>query len=191
MNVYGRPEVFVSSFTNDSDPNPLPLWHTWLNPNGIWSNWYPLYGSENSRLAATSNLDGRLEVFTYKAFDNSLWHNWQVTPTSVWFGWESLGDGVIGDPVVARNTDGRLEVFAVTKSDSDLFHAWQLPGGGWSDLQPLPGPSADERFMGVYNGFVGVARNAGGGLEVFVIGNDGKVWHRWQISSGWSSWIPL
>jgi hypothetical protein len=186
MNAYGRPEVFVSSFTNDSDPNPLSLWHTWLNPNGLWSDWYPLGGSDNWRLAVTSNLDGRLEVFT-STLESSLLHIWQVTPTSVWSGWDRLGDGVFGDPVVARNTDGRLEVFAITESNSDLVHAWQLPGGGWSGLQSLHA----ELFKGVYNDLVGVGRNVGGGLEVFVIGNDGKVWHKWQISSGWSDWWSL
>jgi hypothetical protein len=36
-----------------------------------------------------------------------------------------------------------------------------------------------------------VARNAGGGLEVFARGTDDRLWHTWQTSDGWSEWDSL
>ena len=38
-----------------------------------------------------------------------------------------------------------------------------------------------------------VATNADGRLEVFVVGNDNNIWHRWQVApnSGWSAWSQL
>jgi hypothetical protein len=186
MNAYGFPEVFVETYSTET------VWHIWLNPGGPWSGWNDLGGSDSVGRAVTSNPDGRLEVFSFNSGAShsatpSLLHRWQESTTGGWSGWDSLGVGITGGPVVARNTDGRLIVFA-RGSNSDLVHARQLPGGGWSSLQSL---SSQEFTGGILHDWIGVARNAGGGLEVFIIGDDGKVWHKWQISSGWSSWFSL
>ena len=36
-----------------------------------------------------------------------------------------------------------------------------------------------------------VARNAGGGLEIFARGTDNALWHNWQTPNGWSGWESL
>jgi hypothetical protein len=101
----------------------------------------------------------------------------------------------LGDPVVGRDAEGRLEVFFVGGDDSrQLYFALQNKSDKKLDLfHPLGHPD------GVYwspNRRPAVARNADGRLEVFIVGTDNILYHRWQTepksSSQWSDkWEPL
>jgi len=171
------------------------LWHIWQTaPNNGWSAGgvlgqpgTPIVGSA----AVGKNQDGRLEVFGVGQ-DKALHHIWQTSPNNGWSSWSSLAappPGIdIGDPRVINNQDGRLEVF-VQAADGNVWHVWQTaPNNGWSSWSSLGIPPA-----GVANGAPFVGRNSDGRLELFVTGDDGNLYHMWQLApnSGWSTWVAL
>lgn len=204
-NSDGRLEVFIVSTDNR-------VWHKWqltFNTNS-WSNWELLGASvrSGSDVAVAMNADGRLEVFVI-ADDGALWHNWQTTASSSssWSGWQSLGGQLRSnsDPVVAMNINdmGRLEVFVIG-IDNALYHKWQnspSSSTSWSSYASLGGSIRTNSDVAVarnsaddpYGGTSGVH---GDRLNVFVIGADNAVYHKWQntlgtITNDWSEWHSL
>jgi phosphatidylserine/phosphatidylglycerophosphate/cardiolipin synthase-like enzyme len=189
INQDGRLEVFVRG----ADQN---LYHIWkLSPSGDWSNWEPFSDDLGRRTLGDASVllagDGRLEVFV-RGDDNVLYHKWQVAPNDGWSEWESfsheyrnLGTEVVGAVAVGINEDGRLEVFA-RGGDHVLYHIWKLsPSGEWSEWNSISGDLgravADDPA---------VALAGDGRLELFVLGDDGVLYHRWQTAPNddWSDW---
>lgn len=134
----------------------------------------PRYGP-----VATTNADGRLEVFAMDAL-GGLVHAWQVTAGGAWSEWESLGLVASAAPVVARNGDGRLEIVAVD-AGGWLVHRWQVIGQGWSPW----------RSFGIAaTGTAAVGTNVDGRLELFARRPDGRLVHGWQSPPhGWSAFV--
>lgn len=139
------------------------------------------------------NWDGRLEVFVVRD-DEEVWHNWHSHPAPAgdWFGWHSLGTpgvGTVGPLAVGTLADGRLEVFAPDIQGA-IWHRWQRPadeGGTWfPHWHPLSTDDSPQAFRGPV-----VAGNADGRLELFIVGDNGEVWHRAQREGGWSRWRSL
>lgn len=186
-NLDGRMEVFAVQSGS--------LWHIWQTaPNNGWSPG-GLLGSPAAGILGDvgigNNQDGRIEVFAVGS-DGELYHLWQVAPNSGWTGWSTLGSppsGIpVGGPCVGSNADGRLEVFLMAR-DGQIWHLWQVaPNSGWSTWASLGGPSA-----AIVNGAPFLGRNADGRLEIFVTGDDGNIYHVWQMApnSGWSAWSPI
>jgi hypothetical protein len=87
---------------------------------------------------------------------------------------------------VGVNADGRLEAFTVA-GIGELWHTFQRDraGGPLSPWETLGRPSS-----GTIRGGPSIGTLFGGGLEVFVVGNDGTLQHRWQ-APGWQSWAGL
>jgi hypothetical protein len=184
----GRLELFVFDITGD-------LWHIWQTAwsNG-WSDWLP-HGSPPGVLvigpvSAVRSGDGRIEVFVVGA-DGHLWNIRQTSPGSDYSGWNDFGTpGVSLDDRagLARSADGRLELF-VRGTDGSLYHQWETGVGtfGWSGWDSFGSPSAS----GLAD-HPALAASADGRLELFITGNDGNVWHTWQVqaSNGWSDWAP-
>ena len=132
------------------------------------------------------NADGRLEGFAI-GNDRMLYHNWQVPTGNGWSGWYQMGGPVAGRPTVAYNADGRMEVFVVGWNNGPLLHAWQYAlNGTWSNLKSEGGTMSSSAG-------VAVARNPGGRLEAFVIGDDDQIWNLWQVApnGGWNGWAPM
>jgi hypothetical protein len=215
INQDGRQEVFAVAV---HDASFLQIWQIWQTvPNGGWSGWGKLpsifagtgsLGSVRSsdRITVGRNEDGRQELFAI-VDDDALWHTWQLFPNAGWSDWASLGkprdafpepkDRDISQPVVQRNADGHLEVFA--PGNGAFCNRWQelplnIPVINWRregwNAKPKPKPD------------VGLARleaaiNVGGQLnehiEVFGLGDDGALWHAWQINQTpfWSPWESL
>jgi hypothetical protein len=147
----------------------------------------------------TPSADGRLEMFfvaTDLINNGSMWHQWQTAPNNGWSGWENTfgfppgTQGFRRPPAVAANADGRLEFFAAT-TDGTLWHRWQTaPSNGWSDYGSFGAlPTGGNAVPGT----PAVASNQDGRLELFVVGADSALWHRWQTApnNGWSDWSPL
>jgi hypothetical protein len=202
----GRLEVFCVGQNNAGDDTAL--WHLWQTaPSNGWSEWSsfdnppPGFGGVQgtSRLwdspVVAANADGRLEVFgvgvdlqaVYQG--GALWHQWQTAPSNGWSDWSSFGipSGVnlLGTMAVAASADGRLEFFA-PGVDGALYHLWQTaPSNGWSDWSSFGTPPGVQLL-----GVPAVAPSADGRLELFVVGEDGAVYHQWQTapSNGWSGW---
>jgi hypothetical protein len=96
---------------------------------------------------------------------------------------------------LGQNEDGRLELVGTSQDDGSpatVWHAWQTtPSGDWTGWHPFgkPGrgtPSAHTQPATIQHG-------SDGRLEVFVIGGDNALWHRWQtaMNNGWSEWKSL
>jgi hypothetical protein len=206
-NQDGRQEVFAIG----SDGNVWQIWQT--APNGGWSNRAklgkpPAEIRRLDRITLGSNLDRRQELFVMGG-DDALWHIWQVAPNVGWSHWESLGkpkdqnfpqpqDRELSEPCVQRNLDGHLEVFA--PGNGAFCNRWQLMPldrpdkivwrkEGWN---AKPKPAA-----GVGLVWLEAALNVGGPingrLEVLALGEDGALWHAWQVNVPpfWSHWESL
>jgi hypothetical protein len=176
------------------------MWHTWQgHPGGDWQGWQSL-GTPPSPThlfgaALTPNADGRLELFTDKREDLSVWHRWQPEPGGrPWAAWHSLGKPTgstsvsAAPPVPARNTDGRLELF--TWAGGAIWHTWQRrpAAGPWAAWESLGRPQGQSEV-----GEPKLAQNQDGRLEVFALAG-GSVFHRWQPEPGagpWAAWRSL
>jgi GR25 family glycosyltransferase involved in LPS biosynthesis len=190
-NQDGRQEVFAVG----SDGNIWQIWQT--APNGAWSDWTklgkpPAGVLRSDRITVGSNLDRRLELFVI-GVDGALWHIWQVVPNAGWSGWESLSkpeDRDFSEPLVRKNGNGRLEVFA---SANGAFYnrCQEVPNSriwqpdGWNEKPKVQLAVGLTRFE--------VALNFQSRLEAFAFGDDGALWHAWQIdkSPNWSAWQSL
>jgi hypothetical protein len=189
------------------------LWHlAQTSPNGDWSSswvnlggYRPLYVKVDS--AAVGNAaDGRLEVFVTDHKYGHLWHLYQTPPNGDWTrpngdwsAWEDLsrygpfpvgGIGFRSMVAVGSAADGRLAVF-VTGWDGHLWHLHQTsPNGDWSDWVDL---SVYRPLGVVVETSAAVGSAADGRLAVFVMGQDGHLWHLSETSPNgdWSDWVDL
>lgn len=200
-NQDGRQEVFAVG----SDGNVWQIWQT--APNDGWSDWrklgQPPVGIRRSdRITVGSNEDRRQELFVMGR-DDALWHIWQVAPNTGWSDWESLGkpkdhfdgseppkDRDLSEPLVQKNADGHLEVFA--PGNGAFCNRWQeAPNSrvwrhqGWNE-KPKPRPEVGLTWLEA-------ALNFQNRLEVLAFGDDGALWHAWQVDESpfWSKWESL
>jgi hypothetical protein len=171
------------------------VWHTWQTaPNNGWSGWLSrgtpsgvLFGSDSAPAIARA-ADGRLELFIV-ANDLALWHMGQTAPGGSWSGWNShhAPPGLKFQrmrPAVAPGADGRLEIFVVGEDDA-LWHQWQTVANSCWSAWYSHGAPPEAGLMGS----PAVARGADGRLDLFVMGTDGALWHRWQTpNTDWSQW---
>src|SRR5262249_51402552 len=112
-----------------------------------------------------------------------LGNAWLGRPTRHgWHSWDSLlkpSDRQFAKPVVERNADGHLEVSA--PGDGACCNRWQLPANGnewrkvgWNEKPPPRlGPPDGLTWLEA-------ALDVEGRLEVFLMGQNGAVWHIWQ-----------
>jgi hypothetical protein len=183
----GRLEVFV--IDEDGD-----LWHIWQTaPNNGWSGWAKLptiaVASSGPPGGAIRDADGRIEVFIMTSGVEPL-HVWQTAPNNGWTTGALMGKpagGLTGRTPVTRNADGRLEAFGMA-TDKKLWHSWQtVPNGGWSGWATLGGPPSP---VNLGDPRVGVNHN--GQIAVFVLAQDGNVYHIGQTSAtSWGAWASL
>jgi hypothetical protein len=136
------------------------------------------------RPVITKDASGRLDVLWENGNEYQL--RTQASPNSSWEGrmGSELGAGDWdGDPVIARNANGTPEVFWVHEDPSRnyvlhhmlLYNLQQsLPSLGGRSWSPNRKPI--------------VAHNYDGRLEVFMVGSDRQLYHRWQSSPNSSSW---
>jgi hypothetical protein len=191
-NADGRLEVFVR--------NGSSVQHNWqTTPGGGWSGWGSL-GSPNAGAAgdvaaaiapgSAGNWAGCLIVFVVGS-DSSLNFITQTKPNNGWSQWKDLGGpgaplrlpGSSGQqfstPVIGDNAGGTLQAYVVAQDNSIRMIGQQIPGGafaGWTSLG-VPGPTL------ATNPAVGVIPH-NNLLQLFVIGEDGNVYHRSQIRTG-------
>jgi hypothetical protein len=203
-NEDGRQEVFAVG----SDGNVWQIFQT--APNGGWSDWtklgQPRPGIRHvDRITVERNVDRRQELFVMGS-DDALWHVWQVFPNAGWSDWESLGqprdafpktnDRDISQPVVQKNADGHLEVFA--PGNGAFCNRWQeMPLAfpihwrheGWN-AKPKPKPNVGLRSL---EAAINVGGQLNNHIEVFGLGDDGALWHAWQVDHDpfWSAWESL
>jgi hypothetical protein len=182
-NADGRLELFTAGPQNQ-------LVHMWqVAANGGWNpGWESLGGYLSDQPTVGNDKDGRLEVYA-RGNDLAVHHIYQLTPNGAWSGWDRLGSNVRTLVTAGANADGRQELFAVG-AGQDLVHDWQLaPNSNWSGWASLGGQFDYIRPAVGLN-----AKPGDGRLEVFAIGADGSLQHRWQTSAGggWNNqWVVL
>ena len=188
----GRIEVFVIdqhgqlwNIRQTSANSSFTGWNAFGNP-GV---------ALDDRPGLARSADGRLELFVHGT-DNKLYHQWETgVGTFAWSGWNTFdadstpAGGLVDHPVVAPSTDGRLELF-LTGGDGNVYHSWQtIASNGWSTpwVWRVPRAAASAPPL------PGLGRNGDGRLELFAVGHDGNLYHKWQTaaSNGWSQWALL
>jgi hypothetical protein len=190
-NQDGRQELFAIG----TDGHVWQVWQT--APNGGWSDFRDLGAPgpglrRGDRITVGSNADGRQELFAM-ANDDAAWHVWQEFPNAGWSEWRTLDKPAarhLSDPLVKKNADGHLEVFA--PGDGAFCNRWQeSPNSsvwrheGWNE-KPRPRPDVGLTWL---EGALNFTQH----LEVVGLGDDGALWHAWQIDvkPNWSEWQTL
>jgi hypothetical protein len=94
---------------------------------------------------------------------------------------------------LGKNEDGRLELVATSHDDDSsdtVWHAWQRTASGdWTGWHRFGKPASGALFSRP----AAIQHAVDGRLEVFVIGGNDAVWHRWQLAKNddWSPWSSL
>ncbi len=186
-NTDGRQELFLMG---EDDA----LWHIWQQaPNAGWTSWESLGKPKDhdfpepqerdlSEPFVQENPDGHLEVFA--PGNGAFCNRWQEIPNSnVWRhqGWNAKPQPqpAVGITWLEAALDvKRQRVEALTLGDDGaLWHAWQVNQDPfWSSWESLESPPVKIREADRLT----VGANQDDRLEVFVVGQDGAVWHIWQ-----------
>ena len=185
----GRLEVFKVqtdgqlSRKQQTQPGSSDKWDGQWSPLGVGWRF-----SSGRRPAVARNTDGTLQVFSIDNFE--LMYLYQYTPSGQFEG-GAIQDienfSHLGDPVVGRDANGRLWVFFVGGDNSkQLYYAKQNSASSplLEFFHPLGGTWSPNRRPAV-------AQSADGRLEVFMVGLDNQVYHRWQTSPSNSTHGPM
>ena len=173
-------------------------WHEGQNWSGINDNWLSLGGvfPSTAAVSAIARRPDQLDVFITGndgRVYTSWWHegqNWSGINDN----WLSLGGFFpAGNPIsVAARVPEQLDVF-ITGNDGRVYTSWWNPVSGWSGIGdnwlPIGG------FFPV-NAPVAALNRGPDHLDLFVVGNDGRVytswWHQGEAWSGGNdNWLPI
>ena len=169
------------------------LYHKTLTPAG----WQPASGLENlggyvlGKPAAIATAGGRIDVFVVGA-DHALYHKYY--DGTAWLpsqrGYESLGGYVIGNPTVVSSGKNILDVFVIG-ADHALYHKWY---NGYSGVAAwFPSRLEYENLGGYSLSDASAVSMASGRLDVFVVGTDHALYHKYTSnggSIGGLAWLP-
>lgn len=147
-------------FGTTSAPQMYNRWQT--GPNANFTGWNSFAGNGETKVAAATNSDGRLEAFAVRG--TTLVHRWQEPAKGAgwWSDWAPLDNGGTAKVAAARNSDGVLHAFTVSTSGQIYQRSQQQSAAnGWSGSKRL------WTTTGFRNIAVGVRRN--GGLAVFAV----------------------
>src|SRR6266446_6063170 len=152
------------------------LWHRWWGGSS-WGGWESLGGTLTSQPEVVSWDEGRLDIFAVGT-DSALWHRWW--DGSSWGGWQSLGGVLESPPKAVSWSANRLDIFVIG-TNSALWHRW-WDGSSWGGWESLGGVleaqlgtvgSGDDRAR------VDAVAWAANRLDIFGVGMDSALWHRW------------
>jgi hypothetical protein len=124
---------------------------------------------------------GRIDLFV-KGKDSGVWHNWYDGGS--WATWESLGCKILYEPEAVSWGPNRLDVFVVG-TDGELHHKWWdrhflpskmgwEPRKGWESQGGAIKASPTAVCWGPHR------------IDVFVIGKNYAVFHKWFDGKSWS-----
>ncbi len=174
------------------------------NGHGAWQDWRSIGGwMTYDRPVVMGSLYGMVVVVV--GGDYGIYANFNYIGGSWgWSGWQALGGtattGIGGaqSGACTPNTDDPrycdYPAYVFWRDvDGELYENWEAhKPGGWNGRIPMggvfPNPSPSPPV---------VARNGDGRLEVFMIGMDGALWHRYQLDAvgagywSWSNWESL
>lgn len=172
-----------------------------------WTSWTVFAGTRKMKSALTVALNTfttYLEAFAVLD-DDEIYQSWQ-TGSDSWHEWRklwSLGQPKTNsNPVVHTMTgsmfNGMLELF-IRGTNNKIWHTWQTTCDSvknpWSQCTWGAYYAIGENTPADQSQYIlpAVASNIHGGVEVFVTGNDGALWHIWQTKmwGSWSNWESL
>jgi len=170
------------------------LYYNQENAQGNWSGWQSLGGSWPGQLSVTLNNQGELELFLVGdqgPNEANLFYTWQTSPeSSSWAfdsggGWYKLpGYWPPGNPVVIDNPGSNLMDVFSPQNNGVLSHDWET--STWNGPQSLGGN---------FTGQPAATINLAGGIEVFMLGTDGKIYYCWESTPGnsasYTSWFTM
>lgn len=177
LNWEGREEIFVRGSDNQ-------LYHSWQLNNGTFSSWASLGGTVAGQPSIGKLSDGRLEVYC-RFTDGTVRHIWQSTQFvgTAWGSWTSYTGTTTSNVVAARTPAFLQNVFCGAAGGSVNFAYQSGVDGGWSLWQSLGGAGLGDPIVG---------HNEDGRLQAFLFEADGKLWSRWQLTTGgWSGWTAM
>jgi hypothetical protein len=177
------------------------VYTSWWSTGSVWSdtdtNWRPIGGlfPPGASIAAISRSSNHVDLFT-TGNDGKVYTIW--SQGSEWSDfkddWRPIGGRFpVGAPVavVARNAN-QLDLFA-TGTDGKVYTSWWSAGSGWSGINNNWRPIGGLFPAGAPVAAVSRDSNQ---LDLFVTGDDGKVYTSWwSPGSGWSgvnsNWRPI
>ena len=184
--VYG---VQVQAYWSQSDGAcviPAPDPNDW---SGIYDNWRSIGGffPNGAPISAISRQLGQLDLFVV-GNDGRVYTSWW-TQGSDWSGlndnWRSIGGFFRpGAPVsVTSRNPGNLDLF-ICGNDGRVYTSWWYAGQDWSGIH-----DNWRSIGGIFpNGApVGAVARSPDNLDLFICGNDGRVYTSWWSAGGdWS-----
>ena len=92
----------------------------------------------------------------------------------------------------SANLDGRAELYALG-ADGGLWHTYQLLDWSFSGWDPMFAPVAYYPSAPALSGSPQAQRNVGGTIEIVMAGDDGSLWHTYQLvpNGVWGGWYEL
>lgn len=116
--------------------------------------------------------------------DGALWYRKRIGTT--WDAWRSLGGSIRGTPAAVSRFVGHIDVFTNSPT-GDLKQIW-ADGASWAAWVTVPNGSC---CLKADSGPAAAEPNANR-LDVFVRGNDDRIWWKtWTSAGQWTSWRPI
>ena len=184
----------IDLFVVGDDGKAYSSW--WASGNdwsGIGDNWGSIGGSfpPGAKISAVSRHGDHLDLFAVDSNGDvrSCWWDPDNGWSSVDKEWGNLGNpgqafpSAVEIAVVARY-ENTLDLFAVG-ADGNVYCKWWAETANWSNWVSI-GPVFDANAVPANKNVTAVARTPEN-LDLFVVGDDGKVCHSWWTQdSGWS-----
>ena len=162
------------------------LHKAWNAVTGKWEpsppDWEDLGGTFSSPPAAVSWGANRIDVFGLGT-DNQMYHRWWNADAGEWDpkqNWEGLGGTFNSPPAAVAWGPNRLDIFALGIDNQVLHKDWNGVTGAWE-----PSALTWESLAGGFHSAPAVASWAHDRLDVFTLGDDNAVWHRYWNGGAW------
>lgn len=134
-------------------------------------------------IVATSNEDGRFEVFSVQS-PGPVRHRWRIPGPIDWSGWNNNVEGQFSDVVVVEAPTRRLFLFGLDAGVL-VIRSQRVPNGAWGAETVRTGHDLKT---------ISAAINADGRLEAFAVGGNGALYSINATdgsATGWSEWRNL
>jgi hypothetical protein len=161
----------------------------WSNGWSAWTALPSVPGGGGDAAGVAAAADGRLQLFLAGTTGGHLYRIGQASWSDGWSGWQDHGPPsgaeLYGPVTAACSGDGRIEVFAIDSHGSMWNVRQTAPSSAYSGWNAYgnPGVALTDRPA--------LARSADGRLELFVRGQDSRLYHQWETAVGtfsWSGW---
>ena len=170
----GRLDIFARSKADGT------LLHNWSDNFGDWNGWEP-WGADKVKFAPAAvawidpgTLEHHLDVFVAHQ-DGSMWHLPFNNETGVLGPPESLGGNFSAAPAASLNGPNQFDVFA--RDTDGILQQDTFNGSSWSGWQQATNINAVAP--------PGAASWEPGRIDLFVVGDDQAMHHRWFAGGTW------